>query len=248
MKKSVLFLSGIALLMLTGLTSCKNDDDGYVAYMLPETKAVNLTVDQKALVSKNNDFAFNLVRNIYGENENGEDKGKSIFVSPLGVTSMIGMLNSGANDAGSREISKALGIDGTTASQLNEFCKSVMEQARKVDKQVTLEMANGIFVNKQFSLTSEYVGEMSKYYNAKAASLDFNAESSLSSINGWTKNLTHGMVPQAVDKVSPSCVAYVLNAMYFSAPWTKQFDREKNHFGSFLSRRWNSCRRADDAQ
>lgn len=49
--------------------------------MLPQTRAIELTQDQKAFVEKNNDFSFNLYRAI-----NEADSKSSNITSPLSVT------------------------------------------------------------------------------------------------------------------------------------------------------------------
>lgn len=209
------------------LPSCSNNDDngGDVRYMLPETRAIDLTNSQKDLVAKNNDFSFNLVRKIHDVRNESVDAGKSMFVSPLSVTYMLGMLNSGANDAGQQKITEVLGMSGTTARQLNEFCLQLMTQAPNVDKQVTLATANAIYTNKQYELSDSYSSDMKTYYSADAKTLDFASSKALATINNWAKEHTNGMIPNVLKQLNAEAAMYLLSSIYFEATWTKQFDK-----------------------
>ena len=65
-----------------------------VVMMLPETKPIELTDEQKSLIQNNNDFSFNLFRTI----EQLAEKKQSNALSPISVTYVMGMLNDGAED------------------------------------------------------------------------------------------------------------------------------------------------------
>lgn len=226
--KKVLFSLGVASVMLAAFSSCSSDDEkgGEVRYMLPETRTIDLTAGQKELVEKNNDFSFRLVRKIHEARKSEGDKGKSLFVSPLSVTYMLGMLNGGADEEGRQTISEALGMGGVTARQINEFCSSLLTQAPNVDSQVKLETANAVFTNRQYELYDSYSADLRKYYMAEAKALDFSSSSSLDIINGWSKEHTGGMIPSVMENLNADAVMYLLSSVYFEATWTKQFDKE----------------------
>lgn len=234
MKKN--FVICTFLSVLACLSSCKsNDNEEEVGYMLPKTRSIELTDSQKGLVDKNNDFAFNLVRKVHEDRKASEEKGKSMFVSPMSVTYMLGMLNSGANDECQKKIPEVLGMNGATAQQINEFCNSIMTQAPEADKQVTLESANALFANKGFQVDQQYANTLKDYYDAEVNTLDFGNSGALPTINGWAKNKTHGMIPNVLDEISPSAAMCLLNTVYFEALWTKQFDKAKTTDDIFIS-------------
>ena len=66
-------------------------DDSTVVDMLPQTRTIELTQEQRVFAKKNNDFTFNLYRAIRAAQQE-----KSIIASPLSVTYVMGMLNDGA--------------------------------------------------------------------------------------------------------------------------------------------------------
>lgn len=234
MKKNLVMCT--LLSVLACLSSCKSDGtEEEVGYMLPKTRSIELTDSQKELVDKNNDFAFNLVRKVNEERNSSTEKGKSMFVSPMSVTYMLGMLNSGANDECQKKIDEALGMDGATAQQINEFCHSLMTQAPEADKQVTLESANALFANKGLQVDQQYANTLKNYYDAEVSTLDFGNPGALATINGWAEKKTHGMIPNVLDEISASATMYLMNTVYFEALWTKQFDKANTTDDKFIS-------------
>ena len=75
-------------------------DPEMVIDMLPETRSIVLTQEQRAFVGKNTDFSFNLFRAI---SQMPEGK-KSSIISPISVTYVLGMLNDGASGNTAKEI------------------------------------------------------------------------------------------------------------------------------------------------
>ena len=68
------------------------EPDDEVVYMLPQTRAIELTQEQRAFAKKNNDFTFNFYRTLHAS----QQEKKSNVTSPLSVTYVMGMLNNGA--------------------------------------------------------------------------------------------------------------------------------------------------------
>lgn len=216
------------------LASCKSsDDDSEVRYMLPETKNMQLTAAQKQLVSDNNTFAFNLFNKII----DGQDNGKAVFMSPMSVTFMLGMVQSGANSATQQQTAAAMGFAGQSSQTVNEWCSAIMTQAPKIDQQVTLLNANAIYVNKllDFELQNAYKSDMERYYNAGVASLDFSSPKAVKTINKWCSDQTKGMIGDVLDETNANAAAYLLNSVYFEAKWTKQFDKANTQDETFTT-------------
>ena len=72
-----------------------------------------------------------------------------------------------------------------------------------------------------------------KQYQALVTNQDFSSPATLSFINLWASELTHGMVPQLLDRVHPDAVTYLLNALYFKGIWYRQFDKKRTQQESF---------------
>ena len=118
---------------------------------------------------------------------------------------------------------------------VNEFCKTLIDSLPKVDRQVQLNIANAIFVNKDYRLLKPYQKDMQKYYDALAESLDFASKKSLNHINGWCNKKTKGMIPSILSELNPTAVAYLLNAIYFKANWAEQFEESLTKNDTFTT-------------
>lgn len=246
MKKILLFVFAVTL-----MTSCGNSDDeemtqvktetpdpqkqnpipqnpddtiasrdSMIINMLPQTRAIELTQDQKAFVEKNNDFSFNLYRAI-----NEADSKSSNITSPLSVTYVLGMLNDGAAGVTSKELTQLLGF-GDNKQAVNEYCKSLIEQAPVADPSVVLKIANIVAANQNMTLLDAFCKDMQDYYSAEVASLDFSKTSSLDYLNSWCKEKSGGMIPSIIDELNPQDLLILMNAVYFNATWTEKFDEK----------------------
>ena len=208
----------VMLLML--FTACNKSDED-VVYMLSEAKPITLTQEQKQMRDNNNEFACRLFRTI---EEMKQEEGSTIL-SPISVTYLLGMLNSGAEGETRQQITDVLGLGGSV-QEINEYCKKMIEEAPNVDPNVTVKIANCIDVNSTLGikLLKQYTNDMKNYYHAQIEALDFSKSSSLDKINNWCSKNTDGMIPTILDKLNPDAAMYLLNAIYFNATWTEKFD------------------------
>ena len=234
-KKSLLTTTVIGLL---GMVACskfgKDVVDGVertvqqepfsIQFPSPESEipSVVLTTDQSALVSAADRFAFMALKEIYSDDKSD----KSLVFSPLSLQYALGMLANGASKADAEEISSVLGYDGDLG-RLNEFSKSLIEQLPAVDLNVELVLSDALIVDEQYPVMSAYKQTIGQYYYSSVENLPFgDSEYVKSVVNGWCDKNTKGMIPTLLDKVDPSSIAYLLNALYFKGLWTDQYDPE----------------------
>ncbi|MCR5240056.1 MAG: serpin family protein [Prevotella sp.] len=109
-----------------------------------------------------------------------------------------------------------------------------------MDSKVTLNIANAIFLNKNYTLKPQFEQDMQKYYDAKAEALDFKAPETLNHINSWASEKTNGMIPTILDDIDPLMVSYLLNAIYFKADWASKFDTKNTKEETFTTESGNS--------
>lgn len=209
-------------------TKPPSSSDSMVVDMLPKTRVIELTQEQRSFVEKNNDFSFNLYRAI---NEDMEKK--SNITSPLSVTYVLGMLNDGAEGNTSKEISQVLGFETNSKLAINEYCKSLIDQAPIADPSVILHIANIVAADKNVALRDSYQKDMQDYYSAEVASLDFSNRSSVDYLNNWCNEKSQGMIPEIIKNLSPEDLIILMNAVYFKATWTEKFDKNDTHEESF---------------
>lgn len=225
----VVYLIMTAFLPLT-FGSC--NDDSYkeerLVNMLPETRAVQLSAEQKRMVEGNNDFAFKLFNEIYASAKNQGAQSENIVASPLGIAYSLGMLNAGAEGTTKSEIQKFLGFEGATDDAVNSYFAALLKQLPEADKGVTLLTSNALYLDKRYSLDASYQNAMRKYFDAELATLDFGKqEEVLNKINSWVRQKPQSMIPTGLNTLRPTTVVCLLNAIYFKGDWTSKFDKEQ---------------------
>ena len=241
MKKSLILLAAMALSSL--MLSCSSSEDAVdlgeaktVVNMLSEPIPINLTTEQQVFVNDNNLFTLNFLKTV---NET-ESNGKSFIYSPLSITYVLGMVNDAATGLTEKELEETLGFHEGGIQAVNDYCKKLIDRLPKVDSKVTLNIANAIFLNKNYTLKSQFEQDMQKYYDAKAEALDFKAPETLNHINSWASEKTNGMIPTILDDIDPLMVSYLLNAIYFKADWASKFDPQNTKDETFTTENGNS--------
>ena len=197
-------------------------EDSMVVDMLPQTRAIQLTEEQREFAKKNNDFTFNLYRAV----NDAQQERKSIVTSPLSVTYVMGMLNDGAAGKTEEEITSVLGFGAGDKAAVNAYCQALIQQAPLADPSVKLQIANIVAADEDVVLEDTYKQNMSDYYEADVASLDFSEPASLDYLNGWCNEKTEGMIPKIIDQLSPEAKLVLMNAICFKATWTEKFDEQ----------------------
>lgn len=248
MKKIYLFT--IALLAMMSFVACSSDDEREqtvteentetqkndtlkgngggddIVYMLPKTRAMELTSEQKSMVTKNNDFAFNLYRGISASKDMA---GKSNITSPLSLSFLLGMLNDGAQGKTAEEIAALMGFASDKKQDINTFFKTLMEETPKVDQNVSVKIANMVASRNDVELESVFKQDMTDYYSATLPQLNFaDKKGSADYVNNWAKEQTDGLVTNVIgeDEISEQTLLMLLNAICLNATWTNKFDEK----------------------
>jgi len=136
------------------------------------------------------------------------------------------MLNDGAAGKTEEEITSVLGFGAGDKAAVNAYCQALIQQAPLADPSVTLQIANIVAADQDVVLEDTYKQNMSDYYEADVASLDFSEPASLDYLNGWCNEKTEGMIPKIIDELSPEAKLVLMNAIYFKATWTEKFDEQ----------------------
>ena len=207
------------------LLSCSSDEEGggsekRIVNMVADQKPLQLTEEQRVFANDNNGFTLNFLKAV---NET-DRSGRSFIYSPLSITYVLGMVNDAATGNTEKELEETLGFHEGGIQAVNDYCKNLIDNLPKADEDVELDIANAIFLNKDYTLKPQFEEDMAYYYDARAEALDFSSSKTLGHINDWCKEKTKGMIPSILDKVDPDMVSYLLNAIYFKADWTKKFD------------------------
>ena len=238
MKKYLVLFSAVvlssAMLSCSSSSATEEEDLGEskkIVNMLSEPQPIQLTAEQRVFANDNNQFTLNFLKTV---NE-VDQSGKSFIYSPLSITYVLGMVNDAATGDTEKELEQTLGFHKGGIKAVNDYCKKLIDGLPKVDNKVTLDIANAIFLNKDYALKQQFQQDMQNYYDAKAEALDFSSPQTLEHINGWCNDKTKGMIPKILDEVNPYMVSYLLNAIYFKADWASKFDSKNTKEETFTT-------------
>ena len=120
--------------------------------MMSEERPIQLTEAQRVFGNDNNAFTLSFLKAA----SEADNSGKGFVFSPLSITYVLAMVNDAAHGATERELEQTLGFHEGGIQAVNEYCKNLIENLPKVDEKVNLNIANAIFLNKNFTLKDQF--------------------------------------------------------------------------------------------
>ena len=220
--------SFVVVVLTLFCVSCSRDgfEEDYPVPELSITK-VALSEEQQGYMTAGNQFSLDLMNLLY--------KGNNLVVSPLSVQMALGMSLNGADGSTAEEIIGTLGYGTDKEKDINEYCKSLLEQLPSLDKSVKLKIMDAVVVDSGYSLKDSYKNSLRKYYYAPAESYSLRSPEALDRINDWAKRNTEGQIDPFLDNLPDNVAALVLNSVYFKARWQYSiFEYESSENREFL--------------
>jgi serpin B len=188
---------------------------GILALTFSCTKASEVQLQEGSKVAYAFNFIYNASRHA-GTHEN-------VIVSPYSAGVALSMLAEGAEGETKTEILKAVNAVDFKSLDLH------------ADSLVKVVSSNSIWLREGFKVKPAYTELVQNEYEAKVSTLDFSSPEAVSTINNWCSEKTEGLIPDIIKELSPSDVMYLLNALYFKAPWDlfkKELTAEGKFYGS----------------
>ncbi len=214
------------LVVLALFVSCKNE----VNPPVEDAQPIKLTAVQKQKVVQDNDFAFELMKQVLAETDES-----NVFISPLSVSIALGMTWNGAIGDTKTEMEKTLKMSGMSAKEINEYYKQMQSTLPGIDPKTKLSIANSIWYRDIFDVKPDFLQINKDYFNAEVSSLDFDSPDAPGIINKWCSDKTNGLIPKVIEKIKDEHVMFLINAIYFKGIWVKQFKKEDTREGTFTN-------------
>ncbi len=181
-----------------------------------------------------NKFNFDLFENFMKK-----DFGENVFFSPFSIYSAIEMVYEGSKGETKEELEKVFYFIKDENKRRNGF-KIFMEELNKKDKNFNLQIANGIWIQKNFKVLKKYIKLVEKYYFGKAKNLDFalDPKNSRKIINDWVEEKTMGKIKDLIPEgfLNSSVKMVLTNAIYFKGFWLQRFDKNFTRDEDFIKR------------
>ncbi len=217
----------LIFLLAISISSCsllENDEENYNIPNLRE-----LTNEEQELVSSTNQFACDIFMNIQSENSS-----ENLFISPLSIEYALAMTMNGANGTTHDAIKSTLHTESMSESEINEAYLSISDFFINLDNTVKLSIANSVWYRDALSVKNSFTEVMNIYYGARVEGLDFSDPNANKTINNWVDEETNGKIRELVDRIPDHAMMYLINAVYFKADWTYEFDESLTEKGDFV--------------
>lgn len=205
----------ISMLLIAVFAFSCNDE----SVEIPEPIVRELSVNESEIATSANNFTFDLMTKIEEEFPN-----ENYFISSFSVSTALSMVMNGASESVQERFIQTLGLDGMSPEAINETYKSLVAYIYRLDPSVTLNVANSNWYSDKYTIQSDFVNTLETYYDAEIFKRDFGDPATLDVLNTWVENETNGKIENILDRIDPQDVMFLINAIYFKANWTSQFD------------------------
>ena len=177
-----------------------------------------LSAAEVEVIGAGNRFAFDLLRE-------ASRPGDNLFLSPFSASLALGMTLNGAEGETWNQMREALGFGGLAEEEINAGYASLIQILTGLDPAVETAIGNSVWTRLGFPVREEFVEVLREFFGAEATELDFAGPSASARINEWVRSATGGHIEDIVsDPIPPGVLMVLINAIYFNAPWTFEFD------------------------
>jgi serpin B len=188
----------------------------------------DLTVREQAVAAETQRFGLNLLAQL-----GGADPARNVLISPLSVSLALGMTLNGAAGSTRAELQDVLGLRGLDAAGVNAAYRGLLSQLRGRDRRVTFTIANSVWYHDSFEVEPDFLAEAEQSFGAAVRPLDFARPDAPATINRWVNEATGGRIPEIVETIRDTDRLFLVNAVYFKAPWSSPFEKQATRAGPF---------------
>jgi len=196
---------------------------GVYYFKYRNTATTNPTTSTKSVsssvTSANDNFGVNVFNQLVKQSPQN-----NVFISPASIAMALSMVYNGANGSTQTAMQKVLNYQGLSLNTVNNSSSALVASLKNPDPEVTLSIANSVWLKEGFTVNQSFLNTTQKDYQAKATILDFNSPSAPTTINNWVSSATDGKIPTIVNNIPPSEIMYLINAVYFKGAWHTKFD------------------------
>lgn len=181
------------------------------------------------LVDANTRFAIDLFRAL-----SQERPGENLVVSPYSISTALQMLLGGANGTTHRAMAGALRL-GDALDTLDPSAAALLANLTTSDPNVTLRIGNSLWVDRAFGpeVDPAFPARIEESYQGELHTRDFADPETVGDINAWASDKTEGKIDKVLDRISPSEILFLMNAVYFKGSWRSEFNESCTHDAPF---------------
>ncbi|SFI03332.1 serpin B [Tindallia magadiensis] len=219
--KKTIPLVGICLLLLGLLLVGCDEVEADLPVEISEPAPEVLESFDQELANRSNQFGFQMFQQLMEGEENK-------MISPTSIYTALAMTMNGADGETREAMAKTLEVAGVDLETFNLNNKLRHYLLQEADEEVTLRIANSLWMREGISLKPAFIHNNQQYYSAVANALDFSTAEAVERINQWVEDSTEGLIEEIVEyPIDPQTILFLINAVYFQGDWTTAFDPDK---------------------
>ncbi len=162
-----------------------------------------------------------------------EPSDSNIFFSPLSLSIALAMTYNGAQGETHVAMRNTLEFQDMDLEEVNRQFSYLIQSLENCDDHSILELANSIWIHSAFPVKPDFIQRNQDHYFSEVANLDFGDPETIDIINGWIEEHTNGRITEMITYIDPLEVMFLINALYFLADWTYQFDADSTKADRF---------------
>ena len=144
-----------------------------------------------------------------------KSKNDNLLISPMSLFLPLALISKGAKDKTLNEFLKAL----NDSKNENLYLNNLEEISTILKKDKNLKIANSIL--SKVNIEDNFLKQIQNF-EIKTDKLE-----NLEQINNWVKEKTEGKIDKFIDKLDPSTLIVILNAIYFHDDWKEEFEHSE---------------------
>lgn len=160
----------------------------------------------------NADFGFGLYKNLNAK----AAAGKNLFYSPLGISTALSMLSTGARGDTHSQLFSTLGYSGKDKVKINEAYKHLFHMYGHSQENQQLDVGNAVALRSGFSPSAAFLKDVKEYYSGEIINADFSKPAEAAAeINSYIAGKTQNKIKDQVKDLDPETAMVLINYVYF---------------------------------
>ncbi len=203
--------------LLPGLMAGCQDPSGATGPGLTPPPA-QLSEQEVRVSEANTGFGLALLAEVLAHEETS-----NVLLSPLSASMALGMTMNGAVGATWEAMRSTLGFGDLTEAEVNAAYRGLLEYLHGRDPKVEFGLANSAWYREDFAVHPPFLEAVRDHFDAEVRALDFLDPAAPGIISAWAEERTGGRIRDLITEIDPLERLFLVNAVYFKAPWTVPF-------------------------
>jgi serine protease inhibitor len=227
---------GLLLSVLFVFTGCSGPSSAIVFQKQAELKKIEKPSisNEDKLNMASNKAGIQLLQKICAESE-----GKNAIFSPVSLSTILAVLKNGAAGKTSEEINAMINPEQLSTEELNKkYCNTINHlinagYKENGNKTTLIELANSLWIQEKLQVKDSFLKASNTYFGAEAYNVNFTNDSTISAMNQWIDDKTHGRIQNYITEFNPLPAMVAFNTLYFNGKWQSPFDKSKTQKEDF---------------